>query len=141
MAAVVIDICLPSLSYPWSLIPPLVVMKFRSMFVIRWRSNRPRTHTTEKDFVLGRILNSPFVIFTPPFVWLPLQSEMGLLGQICILGWATGPINLTLIILVTNRPPQYVLVGVYVCPLFLPIQSLIYSFEIDTRELKHVHTQ
>ena len=66
---------------------------------------------------------------------------MGLLGQFYVLGWATGPINLTLIILVTNRPPQYVLVGVYVCPLFLPIQSLIYSFEIDTRELKHVHTQ
>ena len=71
-----------------------------------WRSGRPRTHIAEKDFVLGRILNLPYVIFTLPFVWLPLQPDMGLLGQIYVLRWATGPINLTLIILVTNRPPQ-----------------------------------
>ena len=79
------------------------------MFVTRWRFDCPRTHIAEKDFVLGRILNSPFVIFTLPFVWLPLQFDMGLLEQICILGWATDPINLTLIILVTNRPPQLLL--------------------------------
>ena len=78
------------------------------MFVTRWRSDCPRTHIAEKDFVLGRILNSPFVIFTLPFVWLPLQSDMGLLEQICILG-STDPINLTLIILVTNRLPQLLL--------------------------------
>ena len=105
-AAVAIDICLPSLSYPWSLIPPLVVTQLRSTFVTKWRSDRPRTHIAEKDFVLEQILNSPFVIFTLPFVWLPLQSDMGLLGQVCILGWATGPINLTLIILATGRPPH-----------------------------------
>ena len=31
---------------------------------------------------------------------------MGLLGQVCLLGWATGPVNLTLITLVTDWPPQ-----------------------------------
>ena len=76
------------------------------MFAIRRRSGRPWTHIAKKDFVLKRILNSPFVIFTLPFVWLPLQSDMGLLGQLYVLEWATGPINLTLITLVTDRPPQ-----------------------------------
>ena len=78
------------------------------MFVTRWRPDRSQTRIAEKGFVLGRILNSPFVIFTLPFVWLPLQSDMGLLGQVCLLGWATGPINLTLIILVTNWPPHFI---------------------------------
>ena len=78
------------------------------MFVTRWHPDRPRTCIAEKDFVLGRILNSTFVIFPLPFVWLPLQSDMGLLGQACLLGWATGPINLTLVTLVTDRPPQYI---------------------------------
>ena len=32
---------------------------------------------------------------------------MGLLGQVCLLGWVIGPINLTLTTLVTDRPPQY----------------------------------
>ena len=76
------------------------------MFVARWRPDRPRTHVAEKGFVLERILNSPFMILTLPLVWLPLQSDMGLLGQVCLLGWATGPINSTLITLVTNRPSQ-----------------------------------
>ena len=76
------------------------------MFVTRWRPEPPRTRIAEKDFVLGRILNSPFVIFPLPFVWLPLQSDMDLLGQVCLLGWAAGPINLTLTTLVTDRPPQ-----------------------------------
>ena len=78
------------------------------MFITRWRLDRPRTHIAEKDFVLRRILNSHFVIFTFSFVWLPFQSDMGLLGQVCILGWATGPINLILIILVTDQPSQYI---------------------------------
>ena len=43
-------------------------------------------------------------------MWLPLQSNLGLLGQICILEWATGPINLTLIVLATVWPPQFVFV-------------------------------
>ena len=68
------------------------------MFVIRWRSGRPRTHIAEKDFVLGRILNSLYVISTISFVWLSLQLDMGLLGQLYVIGWATGPINLILII-------------------------------------------
>ena len=85
------------------------------MFLTRWRSGRPRNHIAEKDFVLGRIMNSPFVILNLPFVWLLLQPDMGLLEQIYILGWATSPINLTLIILVTNRPPQqYKQISMYV---------------------------
>ena len=78
------------------------------MFVTRWSSSHPRAHIAEKDFVLGCILNSTYMVSTIPFVWLPVQPDMGLLGQLYVLGWATGPINLTLIILVTNRPPQYV---------------------------------
>ena len=76
------------------------------MFVTIWHLGHPWTHIAEKDFVLERILNSPFVIFTIPFVWLPLRSDLGLLGQICILAWATGPIKLILIVLVTDQPPQ-----------------------------------
>ena len=76
------------------------------MFVTRWRSDCPRAHIAEKDFVLGRILNLPYMVSTLPFVWLPVQPNMGLLGQLYVLEWATGPISLTLIILVTNRPPQ-----------------------------------
>ena len=68
------------------------------MFIAKWRSGRPRTHIAEKDFVLERILNSPYVISTLPFVWLPLQPDLGLLGQFYILGWARGPIYATLII-------------------------------------------
>ena len=47
------------------------------MFIAKWRSGRPRTHIAEKDFVLERILNSPYVISTLPFIWLPLQPDMG----------------------------------------------------------------
>ena len=79
------------------------------MFVARWRPDHPRTHVAEKGFVLGRILNSPFVILTLPLVWLPLQSDMGLLGQVCLLGWATGPINSALITSVTDQPSHYIL--------------------------------
>ena len=78
------------------------------MFVARWRSDRPRTHVAEKVFVLGQILNSPFVILTLPLVWLSLQSDIGLLGQVCLLRWAADPINSTLITLVTDRPSQMV---------------------------------
>jgi len=76
------------------------------MIVTRRRPDRPRTHVAKEDCVLGQILNSLFMIFTIPFVRLPLRSDLGLLGQICILGWATGLIKLTLIVLVTDRPPQ-----------------------------------
>lgn len=84
------------------------------MFVARWRPDRPWTHVAEKGFILGRKINSPFVILTLPLVWLPLQSDMGLLGQVCLLGWATGPINSTLITLVSDRPSHiYILIDIY----------------------------
>ena len=79
------------------------------MFVARWRPDRPRIHVAEKGFVLRRILNSPFVILTLPLIWLPLQSDMGLLEQVCLLRWATGLINSTLITLVTDQPSQVII--------------------------------
>ena len=57
------------------------------------------------------------MISTLPFVWLPLQPDMGLLEQLYVLGWVIGPINLTLIILLTSRPPQ----------LFMIILNLIFN--------------
>ena len=77
------------------------------MFVTRWRSGRSRTHIAEKDFVLGQILNSLYVISTISFVWLSLQPDMGLLGQLYVIGWATGPINLILIIYWLTGPHTY----------------------------------
>ena len=50
--AVLKDICLSFLSYPWPHVSPLVVMQLRSVFVTIRRSGRPQTHFVEKDFVL-----------------------------------------------------------------------------------------
>ena len=68
------------------------------MFVTIQRSGRPRTHIAEKDFVLGRILDPSHVISTHLFIWFPLQPYVGLLGWFNVLGWATGPVNMVLII-------------------------------------------
>ena len=89
------------------------------MIVTRRRPDLPRTHAAEEDCVLGRVLNLPFVLFTIPFMWLPLRSDLGLLGQICILGWATGPIKLTLTALVTDRPPQFLFFMFYLFYFFI----------------------
>ena len=97
--AVVKDICLSFLSYPWSHVPPFVVEQLRSVFVTMRRSDRPRTHIAEMGFVLGRILDPSHVISTSIFIWFPLSSYMGLLGWFNVLGWVTGLVNTILIVI------------------------------------------
>ena len=74
------------------------------MFITRWHLGHPWTHIAEKDFVLGRILNSPYVISTLPFVWLPLQPDLGLLGRFYVLGCGSNLHDFDNLLI--NRPPQ-----------------------------------
>ena len=100
--------CLSFPFYPWSVILSVLVTWFWGPVATRPRPVRPRTHSAEDYGVLGLIQHLTFVTLnTTPFSNY-LMTGLGLLGWICILGWATGPTILTLMGLLIELPPTFV---------------------------------